>query len=582
MTGDQRERDTGHAGHTEHMDHEAVTSKDRATEVAKVGAHAQHGAHKTHPPNRAEELPPGFEHLQELRGLQTLLERERQREFEEQRRHDSEAQQLMETDPRGHVEMMRPLQERQALVRELPEALLKHEAEVFQETERIQRGQRKKATEVTELDMGVLMARHVAMEPWTHLAVITLGAWLVASPSALGYSSRAMAWSDIASGILIIVFGALSARHRLWAPWANTFVGLWLMFAPLAFWTRDAAAYANDTLLGALVIGFAIIIPMRTDMPGEEIPPGWIYNPSTWPQRAPIIGLALLSFFMARYMAAFQLEHIPSAWDPIFGKGTEIVLTSEVSRAFPISDAGLGAYTYMIEILSGLMGDVRRWRTMPWMVALFGFAVVPLGITSVVLIMLQPVAVGAWCTLCLASALLMLIMVTLSLDEILASVQFLIIGRRAGLSAWRLFWVGGDLPRPIEEMGLERRRVSSWREMLGGANVPWTLLASALIGTWLLAAPSVLGTTGTAADVESVLGALAVTVAFIAFAEVGRAARFINVLLGLGIVLTPWLLAGSSPVTRVNDLVAGVLLIALSVPRGAIRNRYGGWDPFIV
>lgn len=582
MTDDQGERPTEHTGHTEHTDHHVPPTRKRAEEAAAPSAHVGHGAHTMAPPQRGEELPPAFQHLQELRGLQTLLERERQREFAEQRRHDAEAQQLMETDPRGHVEMMRSLQERQALVRELPEALLKHEAEVFQKIEQPRRGPHGTAREVKELDMGVLMARHVAMEPWTHLAVMTLGVWLVASPSALGYSSRALAWSDVASGLLVIAFGALSAGRRLWAPWANTFVGLWLMLAPLAFWTRDAAAYANDTLLGALVIGFAIIIPMRTDMPGEAIPPGWTYNPSTWPQRAPIIGLALLSFFMARYMAAFQLEHIPSAWDPIFGKGTELVLTSDVSRAFPISDAGLGAFTYMIEILSGLMGDVRRWRTMPWMVALFGFAVVPLGITSVVLIMLQPVAVGAWCTLCLASALLMLIMITLSLDEIVASVQFLIIGRRAGKSAWRLFWVGGDIARPIEELGLERRRANLWSEMLGGANVPSTLLASAAVGAWLLAAPSMLGWAGTAADVGSVLGALAVTVAFIAFAEVGRAIRFVNVLLGLAIVLTPWVLASASLAARVNGLVAGVLLIALSVPRGPIRNRYGGWDPFIV
>ena len=72
------------------------------------------------------------------------------------------------------------------------------------------------------------------------------------------------------------------------------------------------------------------------------------------------------------------------------------------------------------------MGDPRRWRTMPWMVALFGFMVVPLGIVSVVLIMLQPVVVGAWCTFCLLSALFMLIMVALSLDEVIAMLQFLL------------------------------------------------------------------------------------------------------------------------------------------------------------
>ena len=113
-------------------------------------------------------------------------------------------------------------------------------------------------------------------------------------------------------------------------------------------------------------------------MQGPEVPPGWSYNPSAWPQRAPVIALAFLSFLVARYMAAFQLGYIETAWDPFFGNGTERVLTSDVSKAWPISDAGLGAMTYMIEALMGLMGDQRRWRTMPWMVAGFGFVVVPL------------------------------------------------------------------------------------------------------------------------------------------------------------------------------------------------------------
>ena len=96
-------------------------------------------------------------------------------------------------------------------------------------------------------------------------------------------------------------------------------------------------------------------------------------------QRAPILALALFSFFLARYMTAFQLGHITSAWDPIFGDGTVLVLGSDLSKSFPISDAGLGAFTYLVELLSGFMGDPRRWRTMPWMVALFGFMVIPLG-----------------------------------------------------------------------------------------------------------------------------------------------------------------------------------------------------------
>lgn len=62
-----------------------------------------------------------------------------------------------------------------------------------------------------------------------------------------------------------------------------------------------------------------------------------------------------MSFLAARYMAAFQLGHIKSAWDPFFGDATEKVLESDVSRTWPVSDAGLGATTYALEVLMGLM-----------------------------------------------------------------------------------------------------------------------------------------------------------------------------------------------------------------------------------
>jgi Vitamin K epoxide reductase family. len=197
------------------------------------------------------------------------------------------------------------------------------------------------------------------------------------------------------------------------------FTGIWLLLAPLVFWSPDASAYVNDTLIGALVIAFSVLIPMMPGkahhmvmmQPGPDLPPVWSYNPSTWLQRAPIIALAFVGFFISRYLAAYQLGYIDSVWDPFFGDGTKRILESEVSRAWPISDAGFGALAYMLEALSGFMGGVRRWRTMPWMVGMFGFLVIPLGATSIVLIILQPLMVGTWCTLCLITAAAMLIMI---------------------------------------------------------------------------------------------------------------------------------------------------------------------------
>ncbi|MGH2374533.1 MAG: SPW repeat domain-containing protein [bacterium] len=540
--------------------------------------HAGHVMPPAKPDERRDGLRARVGRLEELRVEQTLLDRARERELAEQRRHDGEAQRLMDTNPQGHIEMMRMLQEHKALVRDLPPEVLERQAELYKEIVRVQEA----APHEPLAEPGPMMTGHLLMERWSQIVLLPLGAWLIASPSALAYRSAALAWSDIVSGAVVIVLAALTLARRAWAPWVNAFVGLWVMFAPLTFWAPDAAAYANDTLVGALITAFAILVPMRTTMQGPDVPPEWSYSPSTWLQRAPTIALAFVSFFMARYMAAFQLGHIGWAWDPFFGNGTVRILTSDVSKAFPISDAGLGAYTYMIEILSGLMGDARRWRTMPWMVALFGIAVVPLGIISVVLIVLQPLAVGAWCTLCLASALFMLIMVVLSLDEVIAMIQFLIQTRRGGRSVWRAFWAGGNIPERIEDLGLARRNTGRWRELFWGATLPWNLVLSALLGTWLMASPDLFNITGGAADSDHLLGALVVVTAVLALAEVARAVRLLNVPLALAIIAAPWLLGDASLAARLNDLIAGALIIGLSLPRGRISNRYGGWNPYIV
>lgn len=427
---------------------------------------------------------------------------------------------------------------------------------------------------------------------WPHFANMILGLWLITGVFALDYGSTALEVSDVVSGALVIVLALLSLSTRpvfaLWAPWANSFVGVWLLFAPLVFWAPTAAAYANDTLVGALVVAFAVLapgMPMPAGMhmePGPDVPRGWSYNPSSWPQRAPIIALALVGFFLSRQMTAFQLGHIASLADPFFGPGTERVLTSDVSRAFPIPDAGLGAVAYMIEFLMGFMGDKARWRTMPWMVTFFGILVVPLGVVSVTLIILQPVAVGAWCTPCLIAAAAMLVMISLTLDEVVATLQFLVQARRERQPLWQTFWMGGALregtdasPAPV------RADVVSPMAMVWGVALPWNLIVTVALGLWLMAAPSALGSIGMAAHSDHVIGALIVTVVMIALADVGRAARFVNILLATVVIVAPWVVDGATVSARWNDLIVGVVVIFLAVRRGPVHERYGSYERWI-
>lgn len=245
-----------------------------------------------------------------------------------------------------------------------------------------------------------------------------------------------------------------------------------------------------------------------------------------------------------------------------------------------MSDAGLGALVYLVKLLSTLMGDARRWRTMPWMVAVFGVAVVPLGIVSIVLVILQPVAVGAWCTLCLASAFLLLLMIPLALDEVVAMLQFMRMSRRTGRPLLRTFFLGGEVAGATDSATV---RPTFWRRasMFWGITPHWNLLLAAALGVWVIATPDVLGSGGVAADSSHVAGALVVVVALVATADVARASIWLNVLLGAWIAVAAWLLDGASSTAQWSDTATGIAIALLALPRPPLRERYGAWTRWV-
>ena len=427
---------------------------------------------------------------------------------------------------------------------------------------------------------GEMMLKHPLKEPWIQYGVISLGLWLVFSPMSLGYESTWMTWSDIVTGIVLTGLATITiVRENPWASYINGFVGFWLLMAPLVFHAPTAAAYLNDTLVGILVITFSIIIMMRMEMDGAGVPSGWSYNPSTAAQRAPIIALGIFGFIVSRYMAAYQLGYIDYVWDPIFGNGTVQILDSQISKAFPVSDAGLGAVAYAIEALMGFMGDKSRWRTMPWMVTFFGIVVIPLGFVQILLVISQPILVGAWCTFCLLSAFGMLWMISLSFDEVVAMMQLLKRRTSEDVSLWHAFWMGGHLSEDDAGISGETRSdLDRPAGMFWGISIPWYLLGGMALGFWLMLSPTVFGTQGLLADSSHLVGALVVSFSVIATAEPARAIRFVNIPLGAWVVAAPWLL-GTSMIATWNSLGIGVLLILVSIPQGTIRDEYGDWWP---
>ena len=458
---------------------------------------------------------------------------------------------------------------------------------------------------------------------WPHYLNLMLGVWLLTGPFTLGYLSDfvpdanqlrvmaerglpsfearnlAMTWSDVISGLLVMVFSGLSAnasRRYPWAQWANAFIGIWLLFAPLVFWTPLPEAYANGTLVGALVIALSVLIPMMPGMSmagmmgGPDVPPGWAYTPSSWLQRMPIGVLALIGFFIARILGAYQLGHIDTVWEPFFAgsggmNGTEAIITSDVSKAWPIADGALGGIVYMAELVMIWMAGKTRWRTMPWMVLALAFLILPLGVVSIYFIIIQPIVIGTWCTLCLIAALAMAVMIPYSLNEFVAMGQFMVDAHRKGKPFWRTFWTGdamegGSADRSKGLIGTTREKIG---EATRGVTYPWTLWLSIAIGVWLTFTRLSLGSSGDMADSDHLVGALVVTFSIMAFAEVARAVRFINIPFGAWLITAPWLLDGiASPLAIWNGVICGVLLIALSIPRGPVRNSYAGWDRYVV
>lgn len=96
------------------------------------------------------------------------------------------------------------------------------------------------------------------------------------------------------------------------------------------------------------------------------------------------------------------------------------------------------------------------------------------------------------------------------------------------------------------------------------------------VGLWLMAAPQALGLTGSARINDAVLGPVVVALASLAAWEVARPLRRLNILLGVWLLLAPWLLPGTSWISTLNDSACAALLIAFGASGGQVRGKFGG------
>jgi hypothetical protein len=199
---------------------------------------------------------------------------------------------------------------------------------------------------------------------------------------------------------------------------------------------------------------------MAGTAPAANVPPGWDENPTSFGRRAVLAALALTGLCVALYLTLYQWELYDTVWDPLFDSPTVLHLTD------PVPDALAGVAAYGAELLLLALGGRDRWRSLPWVCLALGAVLASGAVVSIALIIIQPTVAGAWCLLCLVSAVLSLVLFALGFGEGRAAWQHVQRARRHGVSlgdaVWgRAAWVStpvmgelpGDPPRPAPRAG---------------------------------------------------------------------------------------------------------------------------------
>ena len=301
-------------------------------------------------------------------------------------------------------------------------------------------------------------------------------------------------------------------------------------------------------------------------MNDHACPPGWNTNPSAWPERLAVLSLAATGLGISLYLGLYQVHAIGSVWEPVFGEGSRNILRdSALARLLPIPDAFLGAGLYLLDLLFGLFGGHERWRTQPWAVLIQGVIAVGLALAGVLLTILQPVAFGSFCTLCLCSGACSVLMVGWVLSEVLAVLQHL----------HRVRLLGGSVRHGLGRGDVDGL-VAPWRPAgAGGGRLMWPRLHNVLIGLWLMASPAIFHYGHSASVNNRVLGPVVLACALIGLHEVARGLRWVNLVIGGWLLVAPWLLADTWTAT-LNQSCTGILLIVASLLPGRTWMEFGG------
>ena len=107
----------------------------------------------------------------------------------------------------------------------------------------------------------------------------------------------------------------------------------------------------------------------------------------------------------------------------------------------------------------------------------------------------------------------------------------------------------------------------------------WAQIINTLLGLYLMASPAIWRfeeAVPTAADNDHIIGPVMATFACVAIWEATRNTRWANIPLGAWLLVAPWILGYEQTAPIINDMAVGAAVIAFSLVRGKVTQRFGG------
>lgn len=96
------------------------------------------------------------------------------------------------------------------------------------------------------------------MSMWFQLAAATVGIWLMASPSVLGYDDPARTSVLIAGPIAVTAAVVAASEIGRGLRWINVVIGVWLLVSPMVLGFGMNAA-VNSLVSGGLLVAFSLL-----------------------------------------------------------------------------------------------------------------------------------------------------------------------------------------------------------------------------------------------------------------------------------------------------------------------------------